>query len=156
MVIRAAKRIAAYFSQQRLERRVVKALALKPRGGVFNDRLVLSRMSNRLEVEWRARGLHSWDRDMAPERAAKMFAQQCLADVDAAISRLFVSLPDIDEISLRVLDPVSGAPILSGMVARTQAATTATTASIGMRLKSLGLVYHLANWRFESLEEAVE
>ena len=36
------------------------------------------------------------------------FVQQCLEDVDAAISRLFATLPDTDEIVLRVLDPTSG------------------------------------------------
>lgn len=76
--------------------------------------------------------------------------QQCLADVDAAISRLFATLPEVDEIELRVLDPASGDPILAGTVSRAEVAA-ATAGSIGMKLKSLGLVYRLANWQFESL-----
>ena len=71
-----------------------------------------------VEVEWQARGIHPWDNGLPPERAAQKFVQQCLADVDAAISRLFAALPDTDEIVLRVLDPTTGDPIVAGTVIR--------------------------------------
>jgi hypothetical protein len=63
---------------------------------------------------------------------------------------LFATLPDTDEIVLRVLDPTSGEPIVAGTVTRVEA-TAAAAGSVGMKLKSLGLDYRLANWQFESL-----
>jgi hypothetical protein len=42
---------------------VLKALKLKPRGGIANDVLVLNRVSGQLQLEWRARDVHPWDRD---------------------------------------------------------------------------------------------
>jgi len=149
-LIRAAKRFVTYLAQQRLRRKVIGALEVNRRAGVRNDGLSLKSMRNRLEVEWQAREIHPWDQGVPPERAAQKFVQQCLEDVDAAISRLFATLPDTDEIVLRVLDPTSGDPIVAGTVTRAEAAA-ASAGSLGMKLKSLGLVFRLANWRFESL-----
>ena len=41
-------------------------------------------------------------------------------------------------------------PIVAGTVTRAEAAA-ASAGSVGMKLKSLGLVFRLANWQFESL-----
>jgi hypothetical protein len=150
VVITALKKFANYLAQQRLRRKVLGALEVNRRAGVRNDGLSLKSMRNRLEVEWQAREIHPWDKGLPPERAAQRFVQQCLEDVDAAISRLFATLPDTDEIVLRVLDPISGEPIVAGTVVRAEAAS-ASAGSVGMKLKSLGLVYRLANWQFESL-----
>jgi hypothetical protein len=149
-VIRAVKGFLNYLTQQRLRRKVIGALEVNRRAGVRNDGLSLKRMRNRLEVEWQARGIHPWDRGLPPEREAQKFVEQCLEDVDVALSRLFATLPDTDEIVLRVLDPTSGNPIVAGTVTRTEAAA-ASAGSVGMKLKSLGLVFRLANWQFESL-----
>ena len=149
-MIRAVKRFVNYLTQQRLRRKVIGALEVNRRAGVRNDGLSLKRMRNRLEVEWQARGIHPWDQGLPPEREAQKFVEQCLEDVDAALSRLFEALPDTDEIELRVLDPTSAKPIVAGTVTRAQA-VTASAGSVGMKLKSLGLVYRLANWQFESL-----
>ena len=149
-MIRAVKRFVTYLAQQRLRRKVIGALEVNRRAGIRNDGLSLKSMRNRLEVEWQAREIHPWDQGLPPERTAQRFVQQCLEDVDAAISRLFATLPDIDEIVLRVLDPTSGEPIVAGTVTRAEAAA-ASAGSLGMKLKSLGLVYRLANWQFESL-----
>jgi len=149
-VIRALKRFAAYLTQQRLRRKVIGALEVNRRAGVRNDGLSLKRMRNRLEVEWQARGIHPWDRGLPPELEAQKLVEQCLEDVDAALSRLFATLPDTDEIELRVLDPTSAEPIVEGTVTRARA-VAASAGSVGMKLKSLGLVYRLANWQFESL-----
>jgi hypothetical protein len=149
-VIRAVKRFVNYLTQQRLRRKVIGALEVNRRAGVRNDGLSLKRMRNRLEVEWQARGVHPWDQGLPPEHEAQKFVEQCLEDVDAALSRLFATLPDTDEIELRVLDPTSAEPIVTGTVTRAEAAA-ASAGSIGMKLKSLGLVYRLANWQFESL-----
>jgi hypothetical protein len=144
------RKFLTYLGQQRLRRKVIRALEVNRRAAVRDDRLSLKSMRNRLEVEWLARGIHPWDKGVSPEREAQKFAQQCLEDVDAAVSKLFATLPGIDEIDLRVLDPGSGEPILAGMVTRAEAAV-APEGSVGMKLKSLGLVYRLANWRFEPL-----
>jgi hypothetical protein len=149
-VIKAAKKFVTYLGQQRLRRKVIGALEVNRRAGIRNDGLSLKSMRNRLEVEWRAREIHPWDQGLPPERAAQKFVLQCLEDVDAAISRLFATLPETDEIVLRVLDPTSGNPIVAGAVTRAQA-VAATAESLGMKLKLLGLVYRLANWQFESL-----
>ena len=149
-MIKAVKRFVNYLTQQRLRRKVIGALEVNRRAGVRNDGLSLKRMSNRLEVEWQARGIHPWDQGLPPEREAQKFVEQCLEDVDAALSRLFATLPDTDEIELRVLDPTSAKPIVAGTVTRAQA-VAASAGSVGMKLKSLGLMYRLANWQFESL-----
>jgi len=149
-VINAAKKFLRSLVHTRLRRRVIGALEVNPRAGVRNDGLPLKSIRSRLEVEWQARDIHPWDQGIAPEEAAQRFAQQCLEDVDAAISSLFESLPETDEIELRVFDPTSGNPIVEGAVTRVEAAA-ATAGSVGMKLKSLGLVYRLANWQFESL-----
>ena len=150
VVINAAKKFLRSLLQQRLRRKVIGALEVNCRAGVRNDGLPLRSIRSRLEVEWQARDIHPWDQGIAPEEAAQRFAQQCLEDVDAAISSLFESLPETDEIELRVFDPTSGNPIGAGAVTRVEAAA-ATSGSVGMKLKSLGLVYRLANWQFESL-----
>jgi hypothetical protein len=75
-----------------------------------------------------------------------------LKDADSAIQRLFLGNQEIDVIDLRILDPQSGAVILSGTVTRDEA-TTVRAVSSGMRLKQLGVAYRLQNWHFEPLVE---
>jgi hypothetical protein len=43
-----------------------------------------------------------------------LFVEQSLADTEAALERLFTSLPEIDIIELTVLDPVSKQKIMAG------------------------------------------
>jgi hypothetical protein len=150
MVITAFKKFVTYLAQRRRQRRVIRALGLTQRAGFRNNGLSLKKLRNRLKIEWRARPIHPWEQGLSPERAAQRFVQQCLEDVDAAISWLFATLTDTDEIELRVIDPNSGNPIVTGTVTRLDAAR-AMASSVGMKLKSLGLVYRLANWQFESL-----
>lgn len=132
---------------------MIRALAVNRHAGVRDRGLAIKSVSNRLDIAWHARPIHPWDRGVSPERAARLFVQQCLADVDAAIVQLFAAFPEIDEIELRVLDADSDARILAGRVARAQA-TVAEATSVGMKLKSIGLNYQLMNWRFEPLEGA--
>ena len=49
-----------------------------------------------------------------------------------------------------MLDPNSGALILSGTVTRSESMKVRAPSS-GMRLKQLGVTYRLQNWRFEPL-----
>ncbi len=140
----------AAFARRRLHRRVIRALALNKRGEARSDGLSLSHFQNRLQIEWRAREIHPWDRDLPLARVTRLFAEQCLKDADAALNRLFATLPQIDVIEFKMLDPNSGASILSGTVTRSESMNV-RAASSGMRLKQLGVRYRLQNWRFEPL-----
>lgn len=149
-MITALKKFVTYLAQSRRRRIVIRALELNRRPEVPSHSLSLKSMRNRLKVEWRARRIHPWDQVLPPEQAAMRFVQQCLEDVDLALSWLFATMPYPDEVELRVLDPNSGHPIVAGTVTRADAAT-ATAGSVGMKLKSLGLVFRLTNWQFEPL-----
>jgi hypothetical protein len=149
-VLKKMEKFRAAFTRRRLQRRVIRALALNKRGEARSDGLSLSHFENRLQIEWRARHVHPWDRDLPPARIARLFAEQCLEDADAALERLFATLPQIDVIEFKMLDPNSGASILSGTVTRTESMTIRAPSS-GMRLKQLGVTYRLQNWRFEPL-----
>jgi hypothetical protein len=140
----------AAFARRRLQRRVIRALALNKRGEARSDGLSLSHFQNRLQIEWRAREVHPWDRDLPQARVARLFAEQCLKDADAALERLFATLPEIDVIEFKMLEPNSGASILSGTVTRSESMNVRAPSS-GMRLKQLGVTYRLQNWRFEPL-----
>jgi hypothetical protein len=131
-------------------RRVLKALALNTRGEVRRDGLPLNHFQNRLQIEWRARDVHPWDRNLPSARIARLFAEQCLEDANAALERLFATLLEIDVIEFTMLEPNSGARILSGAVTRSEAMSVKAPSS-GMRLKQLGVTYRLQNWRFEPL-----
>jgi hypothetical protein len=63
---------------------------------------------------------------------------------------LFSELPEIDVIEFKVTHPISGAPIMSGSVARVEA-RAAKAHSSGMKLKQMGVTYRLHNWQFEPL-----
>lgn len=131
-------------------RRIVSALALHRQGELRPDGLSLCHFRNRLEIEWRARDVHPWDRDRPESEIPKLFAEQCLKDTSNAIVELFNRLPEVEFIDFRVLDPKSSAAILYGSVDRKEAEAV-TDASPGMKLKKLGATYRLNNWRFEPL-----
>jgi hypothetical protein len=94
------------------------ALALHRRGEVRRDGLTLTSTSHRLEIEWRARDIHPWDRATESGEREALFARQSIADTDAALSRLFNELPEVDVIEFRVIHPDSGQRILAGAVER--------------------------------------
>ena len=133
-----------------IKRRVYRALALPPRGGVAKDILLLKRLFVHLRVEWFARDVHPWDRDLSQERQAELFAQQCLEDVDAAIPRLFKELPEIDVVEIGVVDRESNAKIITGVIDRESARASAGL-SLGMRLNAIGVNYRLSNLRLEPI-----
>ena len=126
---------------RRYRRRIEHALALTDRGEVRTDGLRLNRICNRLEIESRARDIHPWDRDLPLERRARVFVEQSLADTEAAISRLFVSLPQVDVIDLTVLEPASKATMIAGTVHRSDLENNRRLLSVKMRLRELGLRY---------------
>jgi hypothetical protein len=137
---------------RRVARRVEWALALGRRGGARADGLSLVSVRKQLVIEWQARDVHPWDRDLPAGQAAERFVQQCFEDVDAAIGRLFSALPQVDEIALKVMQKSTGKPIMQGIVTRQDAEHT-PAASVRMKLRFMGISYRLAGSHFEGLLE---
>jgi hypothetical protein len=88
------QRLQIYDTRQQIE----NALALQRRGEVRGDGLTLTQVSHHLEIEWRAREIHPWDRVSESEERELLFSEQSVADTDAALSRLFDKLPELDVI----------------------------------------------------------
>ncbi len=148
--------LPAPLNQTRLQRAARKALKLAPRGGVRNDVLVLSKLSKvtaqELQLEWLARQVHPWDRDLPPCRQAELFCQQALQDTEAAILRLFRMLPDIAQFDVRVLDPnAANRVILAGKVEREEIHSACRLESIKMRLLMMGVRFLMAGGHLEPL-----
>ena len=109
----------AEWERRRLRNRVTRALTMTPRGGVANDTSLLREMSLSLKVEWYARDLHPWDRDLPIERRAELFTAELMADTVVAIRQIFDRLTEIDAIQIRVLDPNEPhETVLAGTVSR--------------------------------------
>ena len=125
-----------------MRRLVSKILALGPRAFVRNDELILSDLAACLRLEWRARDIHPWDRDLPIDRRAERFRDQTLSDTDEAIERLFRTMPEIETIEVRVLEPrAPNEVILSGTVARKDVLATREIMSPLMRLMMMGIQY---------------
>ena len=125
----------------RFRRKIDRALALNIRAEVRRDGLELMRICNRLEIQWRARDIHPWDRDRAgPDRGLELL-EQSLADTEAAIERLFRALPQVDVIDLRVLDRLSDDVLVAGTVYRSTLQKARDSVSVRMRLTRLGVRY---------------
>jgi hypothetical protein len=121
---------------------VNRSLALRPRGGVVNDRLVLHKLSGQLQLEWHARAVHPWDRDLPPCHQVEAYFEQAVADTDLAIRRIFQRLPEIDVIEIRVFDAQDPTKImLAGVVTREDALDADLPYSPKMRLKMIGIQY---------------
>jgi hypothetical protein len=130
----------------RFRRSVEDALALHRRGEVRSDGLKLDCMSSHLEIRWHARDIHPWDRGLlrGSEKQAA-FAEQALADTEAAILRLFERLPHVDVIELTVLESTSETLMIAGAVHRSDlGARRAHLLSVGMRLRDIGVRYNFA------------
>ena len=129
----------------RYHRRIKQALALHLRGEGRRDGLTLDNVSSRLEIRWRARDIHPWDRHLARYEREAMFAEQALADTEAAVVRLFEKLPEVDVIELSVLEPKSETLIAAGTVHRSELnAARPHLLSVGMRLREVGVTYCFA------------
>jgi len=145
------KNLRANLDSYRHARKVGRALALHLRREVRRDGLELTSICNSLEIEWRARDVHPWDRDCRPEERRAALVEQTLFDTEAAISRLFEALPFVHVLRVRVLDVGSNAPILGGTVHRSSLAEVRSGLSIGMKLRELGITYHSEGLQFEPL-----
>ncbi|HUD46702.1 MAG TPA: hypothetical protein VMR33_07720 [Candidatus Baltobacteraceae bacterium] len=150
------KTFLEHLNQGRLHQIARKALKLSPRGCVRNDVLVLSKLSKvsdqELQLEWLARDIHPWDRDLPAPDQAELFCQQALQDTESAILRLFRMLPDIAQINFRVLDPhASNRVILAGNVERGEISWACRLGSIKMRLLMMGVRFLMASGHLEPL-----
>jgi hypothetical protein len=126
-------------------RRIEQALELERRGEVRKDGLQLGEMQHRLEIRWRARGVHPWDRHLPRDARQARFIEQALVDTEAAIARLFEALPEVDLIDLCVTEPKSDATMLTGTVHRSDFQNVRPSPSVRMRLTEMGV-------SFEALE----
>jgi hypothetical protein len=105
----------------RAEKRIQNALALNRAGEARPDGLTLIRASHNLQIEWRARDIHPWDRNSRTSESMEhelLFMEQAIADTDAALSRLFRDLPEVDVIKFSVVHPHSQERMLEGTVER--------------------------------------
>jgi hypothetical protein len=126
--------------------KVKDALALHRRGEARSDGLTLDNVSSRLEIRWRARDIHPWDHALSGYEREIVFADQALADTEAAIWRLFDKLPHVDVMEVSVLEPGSERLIAEGTVYRSAlSAASPRLRSTGMRLRELGVRYRFAS-----------
>ena len=127
-----------------------EALALHRRGEVRIDDPQLMDFTVRMQMRWRAREIHPWDRDLPPDRAARKLARQCLTDTEAVLERLFEKCPDVDEIELSVIEPNpdGNRRVLFGSVRRDEFAQWHPL-STDMRLRLVGLHYRLVDEELE-------
>jgi len=129
----------------RYHRKIRRALALHLRGEGRRDGLTLDDVTSRLEIRWRARDIHPWDRHLLRYEREVRFAEQALADTEAAVVRLFERLPEVDVIELSVLEPKSETLIAAGTVHRSDMnAARPHLLSVGMRLREVGITYRFA------------
>ena len=139
----------AHIFKPSVQQIVRRALALRPRGAVPNDVLILNSLilsSHCLKLEWRARDIHPWDRDLPPAQQAELFSRQALQDTDEALIRLFQGLREIEQIEFQVVKPNGfGDVILAGLVDRERALDPEQPLSLRMRLRLLGVSYQMAD-----------
>jgi hypothetical protein len=154
--------IARFFRRQRARLRarwlrssVEKALALN-RYEVRSDGLLLAGKSFHLAITWRARHIHPWDIDLAGDTKAHRLVQQTFDDTLEALDRLFIALPEVDAIDLRVLEADSRkhGTLLCGSISRRDF-ETCRQSSPTMRLRLLGVNYNLVDSRLEPLTPAL-
>src|SRR5579863_938558 len=96
------------------------ALALNRRGEARRDGLDLISASQSLDVAWTARHLHPWDRTRSSVEQDRLFIEQCYADTDAALQRLFSEFPEVDLIRFHVFLPCSDDELLGVSLARSR------------------------------------
>lgn len=137
------------------KRSIDRALALYLRGEVRRDGLTSISVATHLEIEWRARDIHPWDRDLlSPSDRTAAFVDQALHDTEAAVCRLFTALPPLEVVKVTVRDRTSDDVILSGSVSRPDFLARDERLSIGMRLLYMGVMHHSEASSLEPLEGA--
>jgi hypothetical protein len=140
--------------RRRFMRRVVQALRAGRRAGIASDERRLQKISSHLDLEWNARDVHPWDRDLPRERQAELLATQLLEDTVSVIRRLFNTLPEVDTIRISVREPSEPHNVLlEGTVTRAALRRVRECPSPAMSLKLLGVYYRLIDGSLEPLEQ---
>jgi len=151
LLARIVSRFSNFYKAHVFWRKIDRALALHQRGEVRSDGLQLISAQAILRIEWLARSIHPWDRDLPTSVIERLFAEQCLADTDAAINRLFAEVPILNTIEICVRRDSSRPPILKGTVHR-ELLTTRVQGPIGMRLRTIGIGFRLHDLCLEEIE----
>ncbi len=150
-ITRFFRKLSASLQARWLRRSIDTALALN-RTEVRPDGLCSEGRDFRLGITWRARNVHPWESELAADRKARRLVEQTFSDTHAALERLFIALPEVDVIDLRVLeaDTTKHGIVMTGSISRREFETCRVT-SIAMRLRLLGVNYNLVNSRLEPL-----
>lgn len=144
LVMRLWSRVSSAYQVHIFWAKLHRALALHTRGEARPDGLQITAARTTLRVEWLAREIHPWDRDLPADEAERRFSEQCLDDADAAIARLFSEIPVLQSIEVCVRRSESGPPLLEGTVDRTELCGYRHL-SVAMRLRSMGLSLQAAS-----------
>ena len=138
--------------QRQMWRRLAKALGIGRRPADSADVTPLRHVSTHMEIEWYARDIHPWDRDLPDKRKAALFAEGSLAHTATAIRRAFERFPEVTSVSIRVLAPRKPHGILfAGSVSRLDLAGVPENLSPAMTLKLLGITYQMSDGVLEPL-----
>src|SRR5262249_47284376 len=135
-----ASRISDFYKAHIFWCKIERALALYQRGEARSDGLQLTSATTTLRIEWVARSVHPWDRDLPVDKSERLFTHQCLDDTHAALARLFADIPVLDTIEVRVSRNVLHPPILLGTVER-ESFRSNDYSSIAMKLRAMGLSF---------------
>jgi hypothetical protein len=147
-----AIKVSDFYKVHTLWSKVERALALHRRGEARSDGLRLTSARTVLSIEWLARSIHPWDRDLPPHQAERMFTQQCLHDTSAALTKLFEEIPVLDAIEVRVRRVPSQPPILFGTVRRDRLKNS-DYRSVAMKLRTVGLNFQMTNMCLDEIEQ---
>ncbi len=152
-VARLIARLIQAHKRRQMWRRLTRALGISGRAGGAGTSVSLASLSTHLDVEWYARDIHPWDRDLPIERKAVLFAKGSLAHTVTAIRRAFERFPEVESVQIRVLDPRKPHGLLfAGSVFRGDLASVPQNLSPAMTLKLLGIAYRLIDGVLEPLQ----
>jgi hypothetical protein len=133
-----------------LAMRVRHAVESRRHGEARGGGLKLAALSTVLRVEWIARGIHPWEQNSRQDHKDRLFTEQCLDDTLAVVEQLFKEMPDLSALEISVRRDASEAPLLAGVVKRPQLEQAGDRAP-GMKLKMIGIQFHIFNWKLEPL-----
>lgn len=143
-IIRLASKVSRIYSEKIFFAKIHRALALHLRGEARSDGLRLTAARTVLQLEWLARDLHPWDRDLPSARAHREFSAQCFDDTNAAISRLFNEIPVLDAIEVCIRREAAQSPLVSGTVEREDFERNDRSPA-PMKLRRFGLKFRMNN-----------
>lgn len=117
--------------------------------------LKLAALSTIMRVEWMAREIHPWEQNSLQDHKDRLFTEQCLEDTLAVVERLFKEMPDLSALEIGVRREASEPPLLARVVKRAQL-EQADHRAPGMKLKMIGIQFHIFNWNLEPLDELAQ